>query len=91
MLSNKLLAISLVAILSGCATNPPGIQTVIQKVEIPIEVPCKQEIPVKPDFKFETLTENDTLFDKSKVLLSDRKLHIGYEVQLLAALNACIK
>lgn len=76
-------------LISGCATTEPAIQTIIQRVEVPIEVPCKQEIPVKPDFNFDDLREEDPLFDKTKALLADRKLHIAYEEELLAALKAC--
>lgn len=79
-------------LLVGCATDtPPGINTVIQKVEIPIAVPCKAEVPPKPDFNFDKLSIDQDIFEKSKAALADRKLHIGYEIELLAALNSCIK
>ena len=79
-------------VLAGCATDtPPGINTVIQRVEVPIEVPCKVEIPAKPDFNFNKLTINDNIFDKTKSVLADRELHIGYETELLGALNSCVK
>lgn len=81
------------ALLAGCQTIPvaPVIQTVIQRVEIPIAVPCKEEIPLSPDFKFGQLTIEDDIFIKSQIILSDRQLHLGYEKELLAALEACRK
>lgn len=90
-MQNNLLIIGLVVLLSGCATTEPVINTVIQKVEIPIAVPCKAEVPVKPDFNFDKLTLDQDVFEKTRALLADRKLHLGYETELLAALNSCIK
>ena len=77
--------------LVGCATDGPVIQTVIQKVEIPIAVPCKAIIPTKPEFSFDKLSEDQDVFDKTKSLLADRKLHLGYENELSAALDSCVK
>lgn len=88
-MQNSFIAIAMLLILTGCATPEPVIQTIIQKVEVPILVPCKQEIPSTPDFNFDKLTESDTLFDKTKSLLADKKIHLAYEEELLAALKAC--
>jgi hypothetical protein len=91
-MQNKFLILAAMVFLAGCeTTKPPGINTVIQRVEVPIAVPCKAEIPVKPSFNFDKLTVEQDVFDKSKTVLADRKLHIGYEIELLAALNSCIK
>jgi len=91
-MQNKLLILTSILFLAGCeTTKPPGINTVIQRVEIPIAVPCKAVIPVRPAFNFDKLTVEQDVFDKSKAVLADRKLHIGYETELLAALNSCIK
>ena len=90
-MQNKLLVLA-VALLADCATDtPPGINTVIQKVEVPIAVPCKVELPVKPTLNFDKLTTEQDIFDKTKAALADRKLQLGYETELLAALNSCIK
>lgn len=75
--------------LAGCASDPV-ISTVVQKVEVPISVPCKTTVPTMPDFNFEKLTPEQDVFEKSKALLADRKLHIGYEGELLAALKSCM-
>jgi len=91
-MQNKLLVLVIVLSLVGCATDtPPGINTVIQKVEVPIAVPCKAEVPIKPTLNFDKLTTEQDVFDKTKAALADRKLQLGYETELLAALNSCIK
>jgi hypothetical protein len=90
-MQNNLLIVSLAIILSACAHTEPVINTVIQRVEIPIEVPCKATVPTRPDFNFNRLKANNNIFDKTKAALADRELHHGYEVELLAALNSCIK
>ena len=91
-MQNKLLILIATLSLVGCATDtPPGINTVIQKVEVPIAVPCKVELPVKPTLNFDKLTTEQDIFDKTKAALADRKLQLGYETELLAALNSCIK
>ena len=75
-------------VLVGCASDPV-IQTIIQKVEVPIAVPSKVDTPVMPIFSFEKLSQDQDIFEKTKALLSDRKLHLGYEAELLSALNSC--
>jgi len=90
MLKSSLLISALM--LTGCATTtPPGIKTEIQRVEVPVPVPCKAVVPIKPDFNFDKLTVDKDIFEKSQALLADRLLSKGYETELLAALNSCIK
>lgn len=87
---NKLIILAIASLLGGCATTtPPGINTIIQKVEIPIAVICKAEIPTRPDFNFDKLSPDQDIFDKSKAALADRRLYSGYETELLAALKSC--
>jgi hypothetical protein len=74
---------------SACAFDKPVIQTVVQKVEIPISVPCKAEIPQSPVFNFDSLTIDKDIFEKNKVLLADRELHKAYSAELLTALKSC--
>ena len=88
-MGNKLFILSISILLSACATDGPVIKTVVQKVEIPISVPCKTIIPTQPSFSFDQLMVNQDIFDKTRVLLADRELHLGYEAELLAALKSC--
>jgi len=90
-MQNKLALILATLSLVGCATTDPVIKTVIQRVEIPIEVPCKATVPTMPTYNFDKLTIENDIYAKSQALLADRKLHLGYETELLSALNSCIK
>lgn len=90
-MENNLIIIFATLALTGCGTTKPVINTVIQKVEIPIAVPCKATVPAKPDFNFDKLVVEKDLFDKSKAALADRQLHLAYEAELLVQLNGCIK
>jgi hypothetical protein len=90
MLRNKLILLSVV-FLSACQTTQPGIKTVVQKVEVPVATPCKEVIPPAPAFNFDKLQPSNDIFVQVQVLDADRLLHQGYEEQLLAALNACVK
>ena len=83
---NKLiLAISILC--CGCATSPPRIVT--QTVAIPTPVLCQQVIPTPPAYCFPQLKQTDNVFTKTRCLLSDRALSLGYELELLTKLKAC--
>lgn len=77
--------------LTACATTKPVIDVKTQTVLVPVTTPCKAEVPNKPDFNFDKITQEQDIFDKTKAILADRKLHLGYEAELLASLNSCIK
>ena len=81
----------LIFLLSACATPEPGIKVVVQRVEVPIAIPCKAAIPELPKYNFDLLTTSDDIFTKNKALLSDRLLHLGYEHELSVALISCVK
>lgn len=87
-MANNLFLAAAVLALGGCACKPT-IKTEIQIVEVPISVPCSVAFPERPDFNFDKLTEDSDIFDKTKALLADMKLHLGYEIELEAALRAC--
>jgi hypothetical protein len=90
---NKLLIVFLFLV-TGCVSNPsvpsaPTIKVEVQRVEVPIAMPCKAEIPKAPDFNFNKIRPENDIFEKTKALLADIKLHIGYEEELTAALKSC--
>jgi hypothetical protein len=90
MYANKLfLALALIFTLSGCALTDPVIKVVTQRVEIPVPVACKEEIPAVPEYCFAKLEDGTDIYDKTKCLLSDRYRSLGYETELLAKLKAC--
>ena len=80
----------LLSSLCACSTTRT-VEPVIQRVEIPIEVPCKTTLPLPPDYNFNKLSRTDTTYDKVSALLADRLLSRGYEAELVAKLNSCIK
>ncbi len=88
---NKLFCIVVLVSLVGCATAPPVIDPTIQKVMVPVSVPCKIEIPVKPIYNFDKITPSKTLYEKVQALLADRDLSKGYEGELEIALISCTK
>lgn len=87
-MKNIFICLPLIA-LGGCATTEPVIKTVVQRVEVPIAMPCATEIPQQPDFNFPKMTEENNIFEKTRAVLSDVELHNSYETELLAALKSC--
>jgi hypothetical protein len=89
---NNLIILSLVVVLAGCASGPPPVMApLIQKVEVPIAVPCKVTIPKAPIFNFNSLSTDQDIFEKTRAILADIRLHFAYEAELLGALNSCVK
>jgi hypothetical protein len=77
----KKLLIITALILSGCATTEGP------RVNIPIAVPCKAEIPAAPGYRY--APPYDSVFEAIRDLLGDRELSEGYEAELNAALKSC--
>ena len=88
---SKIILVSTLLLAACQTTPPPGIKTVIQKVEIPVATPCKEAIPVTPVFNFDKLVPSNDIYGQVQALTADRLLHEGYETQLLVALTACVK
>lgn len=87
--TNLLLTTAVTFALVACGTTQPVVKIVTQQVEVPIAVACKTETPVEPVFNFASITETNDIYDKTRALLADRALHLGYETELLAALKSC--
>ena len=94
-MQNKLYLLGAVLFLAACGhTNPPvepGVRIEQVIVKVPVAIPCNAIPPLAPQFNFEKLVITDSIYDKTKALLADRKLHLAYEAELLAALNSCLK
>ena len=94
MLKNNLLVLSVILLSGCCIFQPkpqPGIEVQTQRVEIPVAVPCKAVVPPVPVDNFDKLMTSNDIFVKNQALLADRLNHLGYEKELVAALNSCIK
>jgi len=68
--------------LAGCASVP-------QRYEVPVQVPCRVQVPDKPVFATESLAPNADIFDQVKALLAERRQRIAHEAKLEAAAKAC--
>lgn len=71
--------------LTGCASHqlaPPD------KVEIPIE--CRIQAPQRPAMPTRNLTQADSLDTHVKTIQAEIDVREGYEIELKAALEACM-
>lgn len=75
-------------LLTGCATPvEPAMRTV--RVEVPVQVPCRAPEVAVPAWATAGLRRIDSLEVKVRALLAERRQRIGYEMQLLAAVDVC--
>ena len=78
----------LILLLTGCAGHiEPEIRTV--RVEVPVPVPCRAPEVAVPPWAASGLRKADSLEVKVRALLAERRQRIGYERQLVAAVEAC--
>ncbi|MDH0287662.1 hypothetical protein N7414_00935 [Pseudomonas sp. GD04087] len=78
----------MVVALAGCAGQvEPEPRTV--RVEVPVTVPCRAPAVDVPAWATASLQKSDSLQTKVRALLAEMEQRKGYEVQLLAALQAC--
>ena len=68
--------------LAGCNTVP-------LRVMVPVAVPCEVVMPVAPVWATDALLPDAGIWDQTKALLAERFQRIGYEAELVAALEAC--
>lgn len=83
----KAMLLIVVLALAGCAGREPEVRTV--RVEIPVQVPCKTKDVAVPAWAADGLKKSDPLEVKARALLAERRQRIGYETELVAAINAC--
>ena len=78
----------LILLLTGCAGHvEPEIRTV--RVEVPVPVPCHAPEVAVPPWAASGLRKADSLEVKVRALLAERRQRIGYERQVVAAVEAC--
>ncbi|MCB2254686.1 hypothetical protein KTQ74_22475 [Pseudomonas chlororaphis] len=83
----KLLLLGVVVLLAGCAGREPEVRTV--RVEVPVQVPCRAPEVAVPAWAAGSLRKADSLEQKVRALLAERRQRIGYERELVAAVTAC--
>ena len=59
------------------------------RVEVPVQVLCRAPEVAVPPWAATGLKKSDSLEVKVRALLAERRQRIGYERQLVAAVNAC--
>lgn len=75
-------------LLAGCAGKvEPEVRTV--RIEVPVQVPCRAPEVAVPSWAVSGLKKGDSLEVKVRALLAERRQRLGYEKQLVAAVNAC--
>ncbi|CAI3808148.1 hypothetical protein GLGCALEP_05027 [Pseudomonas sp. MM221] len=74
--------------ISGCAGKAEP-QVAYVRVEVPVQVPCRAPEVAVPPWAAAGLRKTDSLEVKVRALLAERRQRIGYERQLVAAINGC--
>lgn len=86
-------AIAACALLSACQSTVPAEPRIeIQTVKVPVATSCKPNLgpdPVYPDTDA-ALQAAPNLFEKAKLVMAGRLLRIQREIELRAALAACM-
>lgn len=83
----KWLLVGLVIVLAGCAHLEPEVRTL--RVDVPVLVPCKTQEVAVPPWAAAGLKKSDSLEVKVRALLAERRQRMGYERELVAAVDAC--
>lgn len=76
-----------VLLLAGCASPTPEVRSV--RAEIPMAVPCRVPDIAVPAWAASGLRKTDSLEVKVRALLAERQQRIGYEKELVSAVQSC--
>ncbi|MEN4129607.1 hypothetical protein [Serratia marcescens] len=82
----KLIVVSVLA-LASCSSAQPAPSYV--EVKVPISVPCKTADVARPAFAVDQLPIGAPIDMQMRALRAERHQRIGYELELLAANEAC--
>lgn len=81
----KILILTLLLLMSGCATLPsPPVE-----VKVLVPVPCEIKLIDKPVMPLDSVQVSDDLFTKVKAALSEIETRKGYELKLETAVKSC--
>ena len=79
--------LALLLALAGCQTAPVRIE--LQRVNVPVPVPCDEPAPERPAMPTEQLRPGATVDQFVQAAQAEIERREGYEVRLLAALTVC--
>lgn len=82
----RLLAILAVVLLAGCST----VVDRVVPVNVAVPVACQQLEPARPDMDTESLPPDSAVDEQSRAMRAEIERREGYEIELRAALRACI-
>ena len=82
-----LVLVALVVAMSGCGAMAPQ----LVEIRVPLPVGCPVDTPARPAMPTEALQRSAPLDAKVKAALAEIELREGYEIELVAALDACTK
>ncbi|MNZ21594.1 hypothetical protein D3C78_386700 [compost metagenome] len=77
-----------VVALAGCAGRQESEPRTV-RVEVPVLAPCKAPAVQEPAWAAAMLRRSDPLEIKVRALLAERRQRLGYERELVAAVQAC--
>jgi hypothetical protein len=84
----QLIAFALMALVLAACTAVPGAPAV-QRVNIPVPVPCKVTMPDAPAWAVDALPLGSDIWQQMQALRAERLQRQGYEAELEAAVRAC--
>lgn len=85
---NKIIVLTLLLLINGCAGFGQSVVTPPKEVAIPIITPCVTEVPTKPASEFE-LAKDKSVFEQVKALLIDLENDLIYESSLESTIAGC--
>lgn len=71
---------------SGCSER-----IIIQKVEVPVIVPCIDGIPIEPDYVTNNWQSGLTIWQQVTTLLAERQQRISDQHLLRSVMGSCVK
>lgn len=76
-----------ILLLAGCATReaPPR----VERVEVPVSVPCKVTMPERPTLPTDVMSLDAGIWEQMVALRAERKELRGYVLRLEAAVSGC--
>lgn len=79
--------VAIVLSIAACSTKPAPPTFV--EVKVPVTVPCQAKPVEQPVFAVDLLKSDASISAMMKALRAERHQRIGYERQLVAAIEAC--
>ena len=73
--------------LTACAT--PRERVVVQRVSVPVSVPCKVKLPDRPSYAADTVSLDADIFTLVQNLLIEREQRKARELEIEAAAKSC--